>query len=114
VSGPARFEQGAIRIENEREFSDLKAAIEKAFTAECVTAFLKLLASRGIGARDLDAVLAADAIDRAIGGQSGKARTWYSLLPVSDRSQVRELYLSKVEDVDPALRARFHRLYEYY
>jgi hypothetical protein len=38
----------------------------------------------------------------------------HEALPVSDRSQVREFYLSKVEEVDPALRAKFHKLYQYY
>jgi len=27
---------------------------------------------------------------------------------------MRELYLSKIEEVDPALRAKFHKLYQYY
>jgi hypothetical protein len=35
-------------------------------------------------------------------------------LTVSDQGQIRELYLSKIEEVDPALRARFGKLYRYY
>jgi len=31
----------------------------------------------------------------------------YSSLPVSDQAQVREFYLSKIEEVDPALRRSF-------
>ena len=112
--GTVRFEQGTIKVEKEREFGDLKAAIEKAFAADRVTKYLKELNSRKIRVRDLDAVFAADAIDRAAGDRAGTARSLYSSLPVSDQAQVREFYLSKIEEVDPALRAKFHKLYQYY
>ena len=108
------FEQGTIKVEKEREFGDLKAAVEKAFAADRVTKYLKELDSRKIRVRNLDAAFAADAIDRAAGEKAGTARSLYSSLPVSDQAQVREFYLSKVEEVDPALRAKFHKLYQYY
>ena len=108
------FEQGTIKVEKEREFGDLKSAIEKALAADMVTKYLKELDSRKIRVRNLDAVLAVDAIDRAAGERAGTARSLYSSLPVSDQAQVREFYLSKVEEVDPALRAKFHKLYQYY
>ncbi|MGA7558038.1 MAG: hypothetical protein WCF61_09445 [Terriglobales bacterium] len=108
------FEQAAIKVEKEREFSDLKAAIERAFAADRVAKFLKTLDGRGIRVRDLDAVFAADAIDRATGDAVGTTRSLYRSLPVSDQAQVREFYLSKIEEVDPALRAKFHKLYQYY
>ncbi len=73
--GTVKFEQGVIKVENEREFGDLKAAMEKAFAADRVTKFLKLLDGRGIRVRDLDAVFAADAIDRAAGNKTGTARS---------------------------------------
>ena len=108
------FEQGVIKIEKEREFGDLKAAMEKAFAADQVAKFLKALGGRGIRVRDLDAVFAADALDRATGDKAGTARSLHSSLPVADQAQVREFYLSKIEEVDPALRAKFHKLYQYY
>ena len=103
-----------MKVEKEREFGDLKAAIEKAFAADRVAKYLKGLESRGIRVRDLEAVFAKDAIDRATGDKAGTARTLHSALPVSDQAQVRELYLSKIEEVDPTLRAKFHKLYQYY
>jgi hypothetical protein len=112
--GTVRFDQGALKIEKEREFGDLKAAVEKALAADRVAKFLKELDSRKIRVRNLDAVLAVNAIDRAAGEKAGTARSLYSALPVSDQAQVREFYLSKVEEVDPALRAKFHKLYQYY
>jgi hypothetical protein len=108
------FEQGTIKIEKEREFGELKAALEKALAADRVTKFLKELNSRGIRIRNLEAMLAGDVIDRAVEGKAGTARALYESLPVSDQAQVREYYLSKIEEVDPALRAKFHKLYQYY
>ena len=108
------FEQGTIKVEKEREFGNLKAAVEKAFVADRITKFFKLLDGRGIRVRDLDAIFAADVIDGAAGDRAGTARSLYQSLPVSDQSQVREFYLSKIEEVDPALRAKFHKLYQYY
>jgi hypothetical protein len=108
------FEQGVLRVENEREFGDLKTAIEKSFAAGRITKYLKGLESRSIRIRNLDAVFAQDAIDRASGDKAGTARSLYSSLPVSDQAQVREFYLSQVEEVEPAVRAKFHKLYQYY
>jgi hypothetical protein len=108
------FEPGVIKVEKEREFGDLKAAIEKAFGADRVTKYLKTLDSRKIRIRNLDAVFAADAIDQAAGEKAGTARSLHQSLPVSDQAQMREFYLSKIEEVDPALRAKFHKLYQYY
>jgi hypothetical protein len=108
------FEQGVLKVEKEREFGDLKAAVEKAFAPSRVARYLKELESRGIRIRKLDAVFAADLIDRVAGDNAGAARSLYGSLPVSDQAQIREFYLSKLEEVEPALRARFHKLYEYY
>ena len=108
------FEQGLIKVEKEREFGDLKAAVEKAFGADRVTKFLKELNSREIRVRDLDAIFATDAIDLASGDKAGTARSLYNALPTSDQAQLREFYLSKLEEIDPAVRAKFRKLYQYY
>jgi hypothetical protein len=108
------FEQGVIKVEREHEFGDLKAAMEKTFAADRIKRYLKELASYNIRVRDLNAVFVADAIDRATGDKAGTARALYGGLPVSDQAQMREFYLSKVEEVDPVLRAKFHKLYQYY
>ena len=41
-------------------------------------------------------------------------RPLYEGLSQSDQAQVRELYLSKLEDVNEELRIKFKRLYQYY
>jgi hypothetical protein len=108
------FEQAVIKVEKEREFGELKAEIERAFAAGNGAKFLKELEKRKIRVRDLDAVFAADAIDKASGDNAGTARSLHSELAVSDQAQVREFYLSKIEEVDQAVRAKFHKLYQYY
>jgi hypothetical protein len=42
------------------------------------------------------------------------AQKLYQALTVSDQAQMREFYLSRVEEVEPALRTKFQRLYRYY
>jgi len=107
------FEQAAIRIVKEREVGDLRTAIERAITGEQAEKFLKLLTARRVRVRDLELVLAANALDEAAGSKAGTARALYQSLPVSDQAQVREFYLSKIEEVEPALRAKFHKIYQY-
>ena len=108
------FEPGVIKVEKEREFGELKAAMEKAFTPDRIAKFFTELESRKIRVRDLDAVLAADAIDKASGEKAGAARLLHSALPVSDQAQVREFYLYRIEEVDRAVRVKFQKLYQYY
>ncbi len=108
------FEQATIKVEKEREFGQLKAALEQVFAAERVVKYLKALDSRNIGIRKLDAVLAANVIDSVGGAKTGTAKALYQALTVSDQAQMRELYLFKLEEVEPALRARFHKVYQYY
>jgi len=108
------FEQATIKVEKEREFAELKSAIERALTTDRIRKFLKKLSGRKVPIRDLDAVLAANAIDEATGAKSGTARFLYGSLTVSDQAQMREFYLFKIEEVDPASRARFSRLYQYH
>ena len=111
------FVQAAIKVEREKEFGELKAVIQRAFAPEQVESFLKRLDSQGIRIRDFDAALASRAFEAA-GERSSKsgnaASGLYQALPVSDQAQIRELYLSRIEEVDPKLRARFQKLYRYY
>ncbi|MFZ1916155.1 MAG: hypothetical protein WAU58_01165 [Terriglobales bacterium] len=107
------FEQATIRVVREREFTELKVAIEKAVGGESAAKFLKALSSSRVQVRNFELVLAANALDEAAGNKAGTARALYDSLPVSDQAQVREFYLSKIEEVDPALRAKFHKLYQY-
>jgi hypothetical protein len=108
------FEQATIKVEKAREFGELKSALEQVFAADRITQYLKKLDSRNVRVRDFEAVLAKGITDGLLGGKSGTARALYEALPVSDQAQMREFYLSKLEEVEPALRARFNKLYRYY
>jgi len=108
------FEQATIKVEQEREFGDLKSALGQTFAADRVVKYLKALVGRDIRIRNLDAVLAANVIDAITGAKAGTARSLYEALTVSDQAQMREFYLSKIEEVEPALRAKFSKLYQYY
>jgi hypothetical protein len=108
------FEQAVIKIEKEREFGELKDAIRKVFASERVEQYLKELEKRSIRVRDLNSALTKGAIERASGEKAGKAKSLYEQLSVSDQAQVREFYLSQLEEVDSALRQRFQKIYQYY
>src|SRR6478609_1347775 len=107
------FEKAAIKVEKAQEYAKLQAAIEQAFLPDKVEQFLKQLDRKGIRIRNVDAVLAQKVLERF--GEPGlNAQQLYQALPVSDQAQVRELYLSKLEGVDTALRHKFKKLYQYY
>jgi len=108
----AGFEQAVLKAEREKEFAELKNAIGHAFAADQVESLLKRIARKKVRVRDWDSLLARGVFDQE---QSGvRAQSLYESLAVSDQAQIREFYLFQVEEVSPGLRARFHRLYQYY
>ena len=108
------FEQATIKVEKAAEFAELRAAVEQAFQPVKVERFLKLLDRKRIRVRDFDAVLAANALEDAVGDSGFSASTLYQSLTLSDQAQMREFYLSQLEAVEQALRHRFKKLYQYY
>ena len=112
------FEQAAIKIEKQQEFSKLQGTVEQAFSPEKVERFLKQVDRKGIRIREFDAVLSARLLEEGTGGSvAGKdLSAWqlYQALTLSDQAQMREFYLSKLEGVDVALRHKFRKLYQYY
>ena len=111
------FEQAAIKIEKQQEFSKLQGTVEQAFSPEKVERFLKQVDRKGIRIREFDAVLSARLLEEVTGSVAGKELSaWqlYQALPISDQAQMREFYLSKLETVDTVLRHKFKKLYQYY
>jgi hypothetical protein len=43
-----------------------------------------------------------------------RGQALYALLTLSDQAQMREFCLSRIEEIEPALRTRFKKLYQYY
>jgi len=108
------FEQAAIKVAREQEFGELRDALNRVFAVE-VERFLKRLQSKGIRIRDFDLVLASgvlEPLDESL-AKSG-ARRLYEALTTSDQGQMREFYLFKLEEVEPALRSKYQKLYRYY
>ena len=109
------FEQAAIKIAKQQEYTKLQGSVEQAFLPEKAERFLKHLNRKGIRVRDFDGVLAARALEDAVDSQAGlSAWQLYQALPVSDQAQMREFYLSRLEGIDPTLRHKFKKLYQYY
>jgi hypothetical protein len=111
------FEQAVIKVEREAQFAELKAAIERAFTAGTVEKLLKRLDSRGIRIRNFDGILDQQVIEYVEGSLKKRGKTakgLYQELSVTDQGQMREFYLSKLEGVDTALRHKFKKLFQYY
>jgi hypothetical protein len=105
------FEQAAIKVEKTQEYSRLQAAIEQAFLPNKVEGFLKQMDRKGIRIRDFDGLLAQRILD---GDTAQNSQQLYQSLTLSDQSLMREFYLSKLEEVDTALRHKFKKLYQYY
>src|SRR5439155_15535890 len=110
------FQQAAINVEKEREFRQLRAAIERALLPEAAERFLKLLDRANIRIRDFDGILAARALEEAVKPVESATGAWklYQALTVSDQAQIREFYLSRIEETDAHLRHKFKKLYQYY
>jgi hypothetical protein len=82
-----------------------------------VQKYLKRVSKAGVRVRDFDSVLGKgilDQVDRDLSQSGQSAKNLYSALTVSDQAQIKEFYLFKVEEVAPELRAKFHKLYQYY
>jgi hypothetical protein len=109
------FQQTVIRVEKEKEFEELKGAINRALDPDRVERFLKRVRRSGARIRDLDVILARGVFEK-VDDTLAKlgAQKLYQALTVSDQAQMRELYLSRVEEVEPGLRTKFQQLYRYY
>jgi len=108
------FQQAAIKVEKEKEFTRLRDAIERVFSPPQVDSFLKELKKKGIGVRDFEAAVnngCVDRVDPTLGNSGLSARSLYEGLGFSDQGQIREFYLERLEKVDVALRARYAQVY---
>ena len=71
------FEQAAIKIEKQQEFSKLQGTVEQAFSPEKVERFLKQVDRKGIRIREFDAVLSARLLEEVGSGPAaGKNIEW--------------------------------------
>jgi hypothetical protein len=69
----------------------------------------------GARVRDLETILARGVLEKVDDTMAKLGvQKLYPALTVSDQAQMREFYLSKVEEAEPGLRTKFQQLYRYY
>ena len=105
------YTQAQLKVGNEAAFAEFQSVLEAAFGAANVEAFLKSVGKKGLRVRQFEQVRDAGLLDRFRGGKS--VRELWDALAVSDQSQVRERYLTKLEEVAPEVRQKFATLYQY-
>ncbi len=111
------FEQAPVKVEREKEFKQLKSALERVFAREQVEKFLRQLDKKSIKAREFEKVLdkkLVEAVDQQFTGSGETARKLYDSLALSDQGLIREFYLSSVDQVDSELRRKYQKLFTYY
>ena len=112
------FQQAGLKVEKLEEFEQLQSALKRVFSSQRVESFLRLLQRKGVPIRDFERVLRQgllEAADPALAkGGKGAAKQLYEALSVSDQAQVRERYLTALEDIELPLREKYSKLYRYY
>jgi hypothetical protein len=101
------FEQAALAVQDQENYSRLHALMDAAFDAGQVEVLLDRVVRAKLPIRDFEAIL-----DRALLGK--EAAGLYKALPASDQGLTRERYLRLVEKVPRELRERYFRAYAYY
>jgi hypothetical protein len=104
------FEQATIPIEKEREFQQLRDAIDRVYTPPLVDKFLRSMKSKRISVRQFDRVLAEGLIEKNY-PEVGSANALYEALTMTDQAQLREFYLERIEKVSVELRKKFSSIY---
>ena len=115
-SRPA-FQQAGINVEKLEEFERLQSALKRALGSESAESFLRQLRRKRVPIRDFDRILnqrLIEACDSVLANGGKGARQLYDELSLSDQAQIREFYLTALEEIDLPLRAKYNQLYRYY
>jgi hypothetical protein len=101
------YEKALIPVEDQQAYGEVHAAVASRLASGNVQNLLKSIESAKLRIRDFEAIAAAGLLGTAIAAS-------YKKLGNADQGQIREFYLAAVEKVEPALRAKFLKLYAYY
>ena len=105
------FEQASIAVQS-TEFETLKGLINNALSASNVDKFMKSIESKGLLVRHFEEILKLGLINKvAVGATS--AEQLYNKMPASDQGQMREFYLTRIEQVDVEVRRKHQKIYRY-
>ena len=113
----AAFQQAGLKVEKLEEFEQLQSALKRVFGPRSVESFLRLLQRKGVPIRDFERVLhegLLGAADPAATKGGKDAKQLYAALSVSDQAQIRECYLTALEDIELPLREKYSKLYRHY
>jgi hypothetical protein len=105
------FEQASIAIQS-TEFEQLKDLISKALSKDNVSKFMKSISSDGLLVRNIEEILNRGLLNKVVSG-SPSALELYKKMPASDQGQLREFYLTRIEEVDIEIRRKFQKIYAY-
>jgi hypothetical protein len=105
------FEQAKLAVGNEPAFNEFTGVLALAFSPQNVERFLKSVGKKSLRVREFERVRDAGLLDVFREGKS--VTELWGQLAVADQSQVREKYLTRLEEVAPEVRAKFAKLYQY-
>jgi hypothetical protein len=105
------FEQATIPVQKQDTFAALKARIEFALGPNGVDTFMKGVTRSGHPVRNFEQLLALGLFDGR--DSSLKAAQLYAELDDSDKGQIREFYLTRIEQVPDAIREKYSKVYRY-
>jgi hypothetical protein len=108
----AGFKQAPMAVQNAEAFTALKHLVDAVLAALTVEVFLKKVAKAGLGIRQFERVLERRLFDQ--GKTERSAWAMYQSLSSSDQGQIREHYLTQVEEVDSRLRTKYQTIYRYW
>ena len=111
------FEQAPVKVEREKEFGELKAALQRVFARERVEKFLRQLDKGNLKARDFEKILdkgLIEAVDQDLAKSGHSARQLYDSLALPDQGLIREFYLSSIDQVESEPRRKYQKLFTYY
>ena len=104
------FEQAGIAVQS-AEFTKLKDIVERALTTDA-NKFLGSVENNGLLIRQYEQILDKGLFNKAVSGTES-AKELYGKMPASDQGQLREFYLTRLEQVEPALRQKYKKIYRY-
>ena len=111
------FEQAGIAVERPEQFGALRSSVERVFSPANVESFLKKLVSNSVNVRDFETVLNKklfEQVDKTLSASGTTALALWQQLTVADQGQMREFYLTHLEELDLALRQKYSKIYRYY
>ena len=111
------FEQAGIAIERPEQFAALRSSVERTFSTGNVEKFLRKLVSNSVNVRDFETVLNKKLLEQVDSGLAHSGTTALALwqqLTVADQGQMREFYLTRLEELGLGLRQKYSKIYRYY